>query len=621
MAVQIDGSQGNVIATKGTYSGNVTIGGTLTYEDVTNIDAVGIITARSSIEIGARPGVGASISSDGNAIFSGITTITQLGGSPKLTSGQTITSTANDGNASIQGGLTYPGGHIRLGGGSGDDDIRFSVSGGSGTLSEKARITSGGEVLIGTSTGTGNNLTVQDAGTSTSAGGNICARFQSNGSGRDATIQLSDNVANSATISMLSSALICKQAGTETLRIDSSGRLLVGATAKRNVLNQNGNSAGDSTTPLLYAEGVSDSKSLTIVSSNTNAHRGSVLGLARTRATSVGGNTIVADGDNVGQIVFAANDGVDLLNNVATIRADIDASPGANDTPGRLVFSTTADGANVATERLRITSGGKFGFGLSAPTAKVAIVGGTASIPRLAFESGTDDNDFTFSQYEDGNGVYTMIGQNVKLDSSGNNDILDTSHRTAGILFDGRNNGALMFNTGDINAFDERMRIDKSGNVGINESASLMSNGRLTVKIDADKHIGFNGGQGEVGSVPALVAYEDDGSLASMGFRGTDLRFAATTAERFRIQSDKVLTMVDIKPNTDGSLDLGASGARWDNVFTNDLDLSNESKKDTGGNEVDGTWGAYTIQEGENDLFLINRRSGKKYKFNLTEIS
>ena len=49
MGVQINGSEGNVIATKGTYSGNVTIGGTLTYEDVTNIDSVGIITARDGI--------------------------------------------------------------------------------------------------------------------------------------------------------------------------------------------------------------------------------------------------------------------------------------------------------------------------------------------------------------------------------------------------------------------------------------------------------------------------------------------------------------------------------------------------------------------------------------------
>ena len=47
------------------------------------------------------------------------------------------------------------------------------------------------------------------------------------------------------------------------------------------------------------------------------------------------------------------------------------------------------------------------------------------------------------------------------------------------------------------------------------------------------------------------------------------------------------------------------------------LILSNEG----GANEVDGTWGNYTIQEGESDLFLINKRNGKKYKFNLTEVS
>ena len=74
MGVQIQGDTGNVIATKGTYSGNVTIGGTLTYEDVTNIDSVGLITAREGIEVGARPGVAASISVDGNMIVSGITT-------------------------------------------------------------------------------------------------------------------------------------------------------------------------------------------------------------------------------------------------------------------------------------------------------------------------------------------------------------------------------------------------------------------------------------------------------------------------------------------------------------------------------------------------------------------
>ena len=74
MGVQINGDTGNISATKADYSGNVTIGGTLTYEDVTNIDSVGLITAREGIEVGARPGVAASISVDGNMIVSGITT-------------------------------------------------------------------------------------------------------------------------------------------------------------------------------------------------------------------------------------------------------------------------------------------------------------------------------------------------------------------------------------------------------------------------------------------------------------------------------------------------------------------------------------------------------------------
>ena len=77
MAVQISGND-ITVPRDGSFTRNVTIGGTLTYEDVTNIDSVGIITARSGIEIGASPGVGASISVDGNAIFSGITTATTL---------------------------------------------------------------------------------------------------------------------------------------------------------------------------------------------------------------------------------------------------------------------------------------------------------------------------------------------------------------------------------------------------------------------------------------------------------------------------------------------------------------------------------------------------------------
>ena len=70
-------------------------------------------------------------------------------------------------------------------------------------------------------------------------------------------------------------------------------------------------------------------------------------------------------------------------------------------------------------------------------------------------------------------------------------------------------------------------------------------------------------------------------------------------------------------PNVNDTYDLGSSSKRWRNIYTNDLHLSNEGSS----NDVDSTWGDWTIQEGESDLFLKNNRSGKKYKFNLTEVS
>tara|TARA_B100001989_G_scaffold16283_1_gene10084 strand:- start:1477 stop:1989 length:513 start_codon:yes stop_codon:yes gene_type:complete len=72
-----------------------------------------------------------------------------------------------------------------------------------------------------------------------------------------------------------------------------------------------------------------------------------------------------------------------------------------------------------------------------------------------------------------------------------------------------------------------------------------------------------------------------------------------------------------LNPATTNTTDLGTSSLRWRNLYTQDLQLSNES---TGGNDVDGTWGNWTLQEGENDIFMINNRNGKKYKINLSEV-
>ena len=70
-------------------------------------------------------------------------------------------------------------------------------------------------------------------------------------------------------------------------------------------------------------------------------------------------------------------------------------------------------------------------------------------------------------------------------------------------------------------------------------------------------------------------------------------------------------------PAANNTHDLGSTSLRWANLYVNDFNLSNEGHK----NDVDGTWGSYTIQEGHEDLFLLNNRTGKKYKFVLQEVN
>tara|TARA_R100001460_G_scaffold31829_2_gene62574 strand:+ start:405 stop:2216 length:1812 start_codon:yes stop_codon:yes gene_type:complete len=73
-----------------------------------------------------------------------------------------------------------------------------------------------------------------------------------------------------------------------------------------------------------------------------------------------------------------------------------------------------------------------------------------------------------------------------------------------------------------------------------------------------------------------------------------------------------------VVPGANDTYDLGASGNVWRDIYTGDLHLTNEAKSE--GNAVDGTKGNWTIQEGEESLFILNNKSGKKYRFKLEEM-
>ena len=70
-------------------------------------------------------------------------------------------------------------------------------------------------------------------------------------------------------------------------------------------------------------------------------------------------------------------------------------------------------------------------------------------------------------------------------------------------------------------------------------------------------------------------------------------------------------------PASDDAQDLGSGSLQWRDIYTGDINLNNTKTRD---NEVDGTRGSWTIQEGDDNLFILNRLNGKKYKFNLTEV-
>ena len=143
----------------------------------------------------------------------------------------------------------------------------------------------------------------------------------------------------------------------EKMRIDSSGRLLVGTTSARTNFFNSGISPG---LQLEGAGGLGDHQRFVSITNNyaTGGDGGGYLVLARNKSNTLSSNVLVAQNDQLGAIAFQGNDGSEFVIG-ARIEGYVDGTPGANDMPGRLVFSTTADGASSPTERMRITNNGE----------------------------------------------------------------------------------------------------------------------------------------------------------------------------------------------------------------------------------------------------------------------
>jgi hypothetical protein len=147
---------------------------------------------------------------------------------------------------------------------------------------------------------------------------------------------------------------VVQHAASEAFRVDGSRRLLVGTSTARAVY---GSAAANIAATFERGNGYN----AIAVIGNTNTVDGAYISLLKSRGTTTGSTTIVASGDYLGAITFEGTDGTNPIA-AAQIDCRVDGTPGANDMPGRLVFSTTADGASSPTERMRITASGRIGF-------------------------------------------------------------------------------------------------------------------------------------------------------------------------------------------------------------------------------------------------------------------
>ena len=183
---------------------------------------------------------------------------------------------------------------------------------------------------------------------------------------------------------------------TERMRIDNSGRLLVGTSS----------AAGSLTNQIaLHGAGAvaTDQPGIFIAAfPGTNDTYNGYLEFYRSASSTLNTNTLVGSDDRLGMIRWSGANGSGY-DPAAAIYAEVDGTPGAsNDMPGRLILATTADGASVPTQRMRITNGGAviFGTGLGGQTGLTIYPPGTTS--RLYFNRAATGSTSTALEFADG---------------------------------------------------------------------------------------------------------------------------------------------------------------------------------------------------------------------------
>jgi hypothetical protein len=559
-------------------NGDMNVTGTLTYEDVTNVETAGITTTGGLVVTGlgatiggittffgdlnfGAAGVGGTITTLGHGGFTGI--VTALG----FEATGVITAASFRGDGSQLSGV----------------DSSNLVD--SGDTNRVAANTSG-VVITGITTTTG-NLNINGTPPWTVTGGNY------------GNISISGDDASSAGFLWMGNGAAATNADFDLGRVNFSN----GSTIVSQIKGSTFTSANDDGRISFFAKSTGGSL------------------LERLRITpdgtlrQTGGDDSLASGETVAKITHRTIDtttpgGVGDVTTLETVSSTSNGSDyrfvitkregsgggscfinlgGSSD--GSISFGTNSSGSG--TERLRVTSAGRVRHqnsgGETIHELRRTDANTSGSIGTINFTASDSHSVASISALGDG-------------DNEG-----------AHIIF--RTTSAAADNSPYNAATPERVRINSSGDLIVDAGGEAQD---IQIKSHSANSghgiIYMRGNSSNERSSIQLNHFGHADWFISAGGTGNG-EFSITNTDQ-GTDGIKLNADGDLLPGDDDTQDLGSSSLRWANIYSADLQLSNEGSS----NDVDGTWGKYTIQEGENDLFLLNRRNGKKYRFMLEEV-
>ena len=441
---------------------------------------------------------------------------------------------------------------------------------------------------------------------------------------------------------------------TRLLNVTLDGRVGVGTIAPEQKLHVKGQAiidggAGVASAGTLHVrqKGNTFNDGIALTSSNSASHRiwKDVNGTLNLGPSSIPSSFVQDLNGNIGIGTTAPNRKLTIITNDADVTGSLKVS-NTGDGDASMFFQAgskvwamgidNSDGdkfkisddlqlADVGADtKFTIDASGNIGIGTDSPTERLSIVDQGTNTAQIDIVGGSPSNGIKQRIGGWANALY--LSTNYYYNGSQNSDYSGAGGANI-VVGSGGSGGYIGLDTITAGTPQpkRRMTVDAAGRVLIGQTAVQATNATMEISAYANQsscEVNYYGSDADRAAGINLQMSSGNGNSYVWG-RNTTLHLGSRHANPlyFTINNaNRALFTTDghFVPETTDTYDLGESGRVWRNIYTGDLHLSNEAK--TEGNEVDGTKGNWTIQEGEEHLYIINNKNGKKYRFALEEI-